>query len=205
MFPEGGATLSRAKRAADRIREEIPLIQVLADYGYDVEPRVQDREQQFRCDLHGDGSDGKPSARYYPDGGQFFCFACGSSRDAVALVQEKEGKSFWEAVSLLEARYGLPPLPWQASDDKREPTVADQVKAALRPAESPEGALSRLERFLMGITQERSLPPERCAGFWEGYDRVGAYFRAEGDPSKVIEMAYRILGSAKDALGIPQE
>ena len=197
--------MSRSKRAAARIREEIPLAQVLADYGYDVEPRVQDREQQFRCDLHGDGSDGKPSARYYPGGGQFFCFACGASRDAVALVQEKEGKSFWEAVAFLERRYGLPPLPWQPSDANRERSVAEQVKAALRPSVTPEQALSRLNSFLMGLTQERSVPPERCSELWEGYDRVTAFLKGGGDAQKVIDMAHRLLDAAKKAAGIKQE
>ena len=194
--------MSRSRRAADRIRKEVPLAQVLFDYGYDVEPRVSDREQQFSCDLHGDGSDGKPSARYYPGGGQFFCFACGRSRDAIELVREKEGVQFWEAIKVHENRYKLPALPWQPGDDDRPPTIKQQVEKALKASETPERALSRLERFLSSTTQDRSLPPERCAALWEGFDRVTIYWKEGGDPSKAVDMSQRILSKVKEELGI---
>ena len=79
--------MGRAKDAADRIRAEVPIVDVLYGYGYAVHPDGEDREQQFSCDLHGDGADTKPSARVYPDGGSFHCFACGRSRDAITLVR----------------------------------------------------------------------------------------------------------------------
>lgn len=63
--------MTRSERRAARIRTDIPITRVLEDYGY----RVQDvdRQQQFPCDLHGDGSDGKPSARVYPESNQWYC------------------------------------------------------------------------------------------------------------------------------------
>ncbi len=64
--------MSRSKQRADRIRAEVPILEVLATYGYRVTVGG-DREQQFQCDLHGDGKDGKPSARVYPDEGHWFC------------------------------------------------------------------------------------------------------------------------------------
>jgi intein/homing endonuclease len=65
--------MSRAKQRADRIRQDIDIVQVLADYGYKVNPGGGDREQQFSCDLHGDGSDSKPSARVYPSSNSWYC------------------------------------------------------------------------------------------------------------------------------------
>lgn len=65
--------MSRAKQRADRIREEVEIVQVLADYGYHVSAHGGDREQQFSCDLHGDGSDSKPSARAYPSSNSWYC------------------------------------------------------------------------------------------------------------------------------------
>jgi len=65
--------MSRARQAADRIREEIPIARVLADYGYNIHGDGGDREQQFQCDLHGDGQDNKPSARVYPDSDSWYC------------------------------------------------------------------------------------------------------------------------------------
>lgn len=64
---------SRAKQRADRIRSEVPIIRVLADYGYHVNPDGEDREQQFSCDLHGSGQDRKPSARVYPSTNSWYC------------------------------------------------------------------------------------------------------------------------------------
>jgi DNA primase len=148
--------MSRARQAADRIREEIPLLHVLSDYGYEVYLDGGDHEQQFSCDLHGDGRDSKPSARLYPDNNQFFCFACGRSRDSIALVQEKEGVRFWDAVRLLEKKYGLAPLPW-SSDTEETPGSALQstLAATLNPKESPEQALQRAESFLMSLCRDR--------------------------------------------------
>jgi hypothetical protein len=195
--------MSRGRRAADRIREEIPLAQVLADYGYAVySDESGGREQQFSCDLHGDGSDNKPSARLYPHGNQFFCFACGISRDAIALVREKEGCSFWDAVKKLESRYGLAPLPWEDGDQHESPEkqLHEGMQQSLRPNETPEQVLHRLDTFLRGLTRERSLTPLRVAGFWEAHDRVVAYLADDGDAGKAVEMAHRVLQAAKDAI-----
>lgn len=195
--------MSRSRRAADRIREEIPLARVLADYHYDVYADDSGgREQQFSCDLHGDGSDNKPSARLYPHGNQFFCFACGVSRDAVALVREKEGCSFWDAVKILEKRYGLDPLPWEEGDQYESPEkqLQDSVQQSLRPNETPEQILKRIDTFLRNLSRERVLTPLKIAGFWEAYDRVVAYLADGGEAVKAVEMGHRILQAAKDAL-----
>ena len=184
--------MGRARKAADRIRQEIPLSLVLADYGYRVEPHI-DREQQFSCDLHGDGQDRKPSARLYD--GQFFCFACGVSRDAISLVREKEGVDFWGAVRKLESRYGLPPLPWEAP--AQQESLADQISQSFSQEEKPEDGLRRVERFISSLCQERVGSPQKCAGFWEAYDRVLVFMVGGGDPSEVLQMSHRILESCK--------
>ena len=191
----------RSRQAADRIRATVPILQVLADYGYEVDPRAEDHEQQFRCDLHGDGKDGKPSARVYPEGGQFFCFACGRSRDVLSLVQEKEGKSFWESVALLEKRWGLPALPWV--EREKEDTPADLVARALDMSLTPERALSRLESLLMGVTKDRVLPPAKCAALWEVFDRL-AYALSEGKSQAVLPAALKAIATVKKAVGVKE-
>jgi len=67
--------MGRARKRADRIRETIPIVSVLADYGYEVRTDGGDREQQFACNLHGDGNDVKPSARVYPHSNSWHCIA----------------------------------------------------------------------------------------------------------------------------------
>lgn len=186
--------MSRASKAANRIRKEIPLSTVLADYGYRVEGG-SDREQQFSCDLHGDGQDRKPSARLYEE--QFFCFACGVSRDAISLVREKEGVEFWEAVKKLETRYGLEPLPWEPSE--RE-SLSDEISKAFDRQETPEQALNRVACLVDSLCKERSVTAEKCAGFWEAHDRVLTFMGEGGDPDKVISMAHRILDACKKEL-----
>jgi hypothetical protein len=190
----------RARKSADRIREEIPLIEVLDFYGYRVDITAPDRQQQFSCDLHGDGRDGKPSARYYPDTGQFFCFACGQSRDAIGLVREKEGMGFWAAIRKLEAQFSLSPLPWEADAEDRPATPRQAVEDSLRRDETPQQAMHRVERFLMNLTRERSLPAVKCAGLWEAHDRVLFHLDNDGKDSEVLRLAHRVLSAAKEAL-----
>ena len=141
--------MGRAKAAADRIRAEVPIVDVLYEYGYHVHPDGEDREQQFSCDLHGDGADTKPSARVYPDSASFHCFACGRSRDAITLVREKEGIDFWPAVKALEARYGLDPLPWEGPEEPRKDKAVHKINEALEhTTETTEQVLNRVSRII---------------------------------------------------------
>jgi hypothetical protein len=188
----------RARKSADRIRDEVNLVQVLADYGFHVDPNYPDREQQFSCTLHGDGSDNKPSARYYPDGGQFYCFACGRSRDAITLVREVENLSFWQAVRSLEKRFHLDPLPWEPGEERLSPIR--EIERGLRRQQTPEQALARVDAFLTGLTVERSLTAKKCAGLWEAYDRVRLLSEEPRQGHTVLALCDKILYRAKEAL-----
>ena len=162
--------MGRAIQRAERIREQIPIIQVLADYGYYVDPEGDDREQQFQCDLHGDGQDNKPSARVYPESGSWYCFACGRSRDAIQLVREKEGLDFSPACKLLENRYGLPPLPWDGGP--REATPEEEIREALTPSRTLGDEQSRVSRLLDNLTREKDLLVETTLSLWEAFDKI---------------------------------
>lgn len=190
---------SRSKRAAERIREEVSLFKILMDYGYRIHDAGEDREQQFSCDLHGDGSDNTASARYYPETGQFYCWGCQKSRDAIALVREKEGLQFWEAVKFLEKKYGLDPLPWTA-DDREPPSTRDDIDKAFSTDETAEQALKRVERFIDGVTRDKSLPAVKCAGLWEVFDRISLLCREGLSESEAIRLSHQVLDKAKEAL-----
>lgn len=155
------------------------MVQVLHDYGYAVNPDGGDREQQFQCDLHGDGRDGKPSGRVYPSSNSMYCFACGRARDAVSLAMEKEGLSFADAVAKLEGRYGLPPLP----DSPNELDVVHESTLAEVLAEQPVSytdAQARAELFLKRITSARALPMLDILRLWQEFDRVQHGVAREG-------------------------
>lgn len=156
-----------AKRRADRIRQEIPILQVLEDYGYQIR-LGQDREQQFSCDLHG-GLDRKFSARVYPGSNTWHCWACGLHRDAIETVRAKEDLPFHKACHLLERRFKLPPLKF---DGPMQEGVVDSIKNAFRtPKRFPEAATS-LEATLRTLTTERWFPMPFLLSLWEVYSKI---------------------------------
>jgi len=149
------------------------MAKVLSDYGYHVRPDGGDREQQFSCDLHGDGHDNKPSARVYPESSSAYCFACGRSRDAIQWAMEKEGLEFWDALKVLEERYRLPPLPWEdGDDDARAPLISSQIEVALDPTTTFAADSDRLSRLLDILTEERECSMAEILSAWEAFDAV---------------------------------
>ena len=83
LDPNDGRAI-RAKQRADRIRDTVDIVDVLAHYGFRVRPDGGHREQQFSCDLHGTGQDQKPSARVYPHSHSWYCV----SKDALILTDK---------------------------------------------------------------------------------------------------------------------
>lgn len=186
--------MSRPKDRADRIRSEVPIIEVLATYGYAVSVDGG-REQQFSCDLHGDGSDSKPSARVYPDSNQWYCFACSTSRDAIQTVREKEGLDFRTACDLLEKRFHLPALPWTEDESKSDGLELDfSAKAP-----TAEDASNRVKAMLKSITQEQSLPLEAVLRLWQEHDRLTLRLEtgSEGLLDELNEFRFRVLGKVR--------
>ena len=185
---------SRAKQRADRIRNEVPLDQVLENFGYAV-VSGSDREQQFSCDLHGDGSDGKPSARYYPESTSWYCFACGRARDAIATTMEKQGASFSDACRLLESQFNLPPLPWK-DESPKEPSYQEVVSNQKTQPTIDEMAHT-LNRLLDGFTKDGTFTLETSLRLWEAYDRILFMHREKQvSEDKVRSSLERIAGNA---------
>ena len=175
--------MSRSERRATRIREDVRIDRVLAAYGYAVQIDV-DREQQFSCDLHGDGTDSKPSARCYPANNAWYCWACARSRDAVQTVREKEGLGFLAALDKLERDYGLSPLPWEDGDNEAAPK--DPVSEVL-DAPYVDPVRDRAERYLKALTVERSEPLPKVLKLWEVFDRARVLEDAgESDPMRTL-------------------
>lgn len=150
-------------KRAKRIQESISIERVLQDMGYPVRGGGM-REEQFPCDLHGDGRDGAYSARVYPESSSWYCFACGKSRDAIETYRDKFGLEFGEACELLEKKYGLSVWQWTSRTDTEEEISEDTSEQDF------EGMRQRVGRLLCMIKDEK--PMLEVMAFWEGFDCV---------------------------------
>jgi len=185
----------RGKARVERIQKEIDISQVLVDYGYHVHVGA---EHQFSCDLHGDGFDGKPSARVYPESASWFCWACDRSRDAIQTVRDKEGVGFVEALKILETRYGLPPLPWSDEYEKKEPET-NPFEETYKRERSYEEERAATEKFLGSLTKDRDLPVGLLLGLWEAFDMICYRMRKETWTEELGSMSMsRLLVMAKE-------
>jgi hypothetical protein len=170
----------RAKAAAARLHEHVPILEVLQAYGYRIREDGGLREQQFSCDLHGSGRDLKPSARVYPESNTWYCFSCDKTRDAIETVRAKDGLKFWDAVKLLEKNYGLDPLPLDYGlEDQTGPIQA--LASTLDATQTFAQDLDQLQRLLDRCTINRDLPLESLLRFWEKFDEVS--HRVQGSPN----------------------
>lgn len=174
--------MSRWQRRVARIKTDIDIIQVLTDYGYAVRSGGGDREQQFSCDLHGDGRDQKPSGRVYPASASWYCFTCAVTRDAIETVRTKEGLDFKDALNFLEKKYGLPTLPWEDADRDdapKPPALTQEVSDLLANNKTFEDDMKLVKAHLYSLTVERTIPQEVILPFWEAFDAV-TYLVTEG-------------------------
>lgn len=197
--------MGRTKNRADRIREKIPISVVLADLGYLVHPEAGDREQQFSCDLHGDGSDQKPSARCYPDSNSFYCFACARARDAVTTVMEKLHLAAPDACTHLEKRYGLPPLPWEEAEETGN--ISTEIREIFSRGETYETLQKRLRTLLDSlITEKEHISLRLYLGLWETFDMVlwhveGNYWNEEKGKIALAKLHVKAMEAVKEAYG----
>jgi DNA primase len=151
--------MSRARDRANRIRTKIPIADVLYDLGYQIRTDAGDREQQFSCDLHGDGQDAKPSARAYPDSSSWYCFACGKARDAISTYQEKFDLNFHEACLRLEQKHGLPIFKWDPPKEEATFRTPDE--------ETFEDRAARITALLEAQKKDRNLSLPQLLALWE--------------------------------------
>ncbi len=196
--------MTRNQRRRDRIRSEIPIAQLLSDLGYAVRPDAAHREQQFSCDLHGDGRDSKPSARVYPDNNAWYCFGCPKHRDAIRTVRDKFGLSFVDALKWLEEKYGLPNMSFEDTDD-HGPSFNQNLAAEIDPVKTYEDDRTKISVLLSNITVDRILDLETIAAFWEALDRLTymvAKEQIEELPARkaILKLRERVLEEWKVAL-----
>lgn len=98
MPEKADARVSEDMRLAAR---SVSLLDILADYGVEIDTSRPNDPQQFSCPLHGDGRDERGSARLYPDTNTAKCWGCDKLYDPIEWVKAIEGCSFAEAVERL--------------------------------------------------------------------------------------------------------
>jgi DNA primase len=151
-------------KRSERIKEKISIMSVLSGYGYDV--INVEKEQQFRCDLHGDGSDNAPSARAYPESNSWYCFACGKTRDSISTVMEIEGVEFNKACYLLESKYNLTPWVYKKKKDIFEETSQDGVSDIDILKKRTETTISY---------KMKDIPLEDSLKLWEAFNMLSSH------------------------------
>lgn len=178
------------------------ILAVLGSYGYSINDAGGHREQQFSCDLHGDGLDAKPSARVYPESSHWYCFACGTQRDAIQTVREKEGMNFLAALNALEQRYHLPPLPWE-DEDRVEEEERPEEGTVTSPVFSVEEVRLRVGTLLRGLTKEKTLGLERTLQLWEEHDMLSSLIEAspEGLFDRFMSLRDRVIRLSLESQG----
>lgn len=198
--------MSRSARRLAQIKASVPIQQILSDYGYKIHMGGQFQEQQFPCDLHGDGRDGKPSARMYPATNQWFCFACSKSRDAVETVRAKEGLDFLAALAFIEAKYNLPQVPWEDDDSDGHSTHGSAVRSVssiLDAGSTFEDDRRKLVSLLESISETPNLfhvPMDMVLAYWEAVDKMTYQVKeriiSDADARMVVSKLYERLISS---------
>ncbi len=96
------------------------------------------------CPLHQERTS---SFTVYPDSQRWKCYGCGASGDAFALLQEREGLSFREAVEELGRRAGIDTEGIFSGPSTRAPQPSEALQAVARACQahlrSPAGARAR--------------------------------------------------------------
>lgn len=187
--------MSKARQASSRILKQVPMSHLLYTYGYSVIDDGNQREQQFSCDLHGDGSDTKPSARLYPDSNKFYCFACGKVRDPVSFLMEKESLPFWRAVNNLESSYNLPHIDWS---EETQPKDTLQSVFEVDHTLTPMDNLQRVQTLLQASYVD-DLDSYTIVRLWEAHDKVLFYLQqGELEESVAKKLSVQVLQSVKE-------
>lgn len=155
----------KSVRRAARIREKVPVAEVLVSLGYEIR-KGDHHEQQFRCDLHGTGRDNKPSARVYPDTNSWYCWGCGRARDPISTLRAKFGWGFHEACLHLERTYGLPPL--EGQDDEPDSEFHLEFDHTLTLDEEVE----RTRKFITSLAGDRDLTLHEAVRAWCDFDEI---------------------------------
>ncbi|OHX66858.1 DNA primase [Flammeovirga pacifica] len=105
------------QETVEEIKRTLDIVEVVEDF---VTLKKKGKSWIGICPFHVDNS---PSMYVTPSMNLYKCFSCGASGDAIKFVQEKEGKSYVEALKYLAAKYGI-----KIVEKKRSPEEEEKAK-----------------------------------------------------------------------------
>ena len=153
----------------DQVKSSVDIVSVVGEY---VRLRKAGTRYVGLCPFHQEKT---PSFGVQPAHQYYKCFGCGAGGDVIKFVMEIEGLTFWEALTHLAERHGIPvPKQTRHSDEEsklREALLAmhDLAQQIFRRAlDSNAGAAAR------EYIAKRGISPATAAEFGIGYvDRSG--------------------------------
>ncbi|HET6441234.1 MAG TPA: DNA primase, partial [Phycisphaerae bacterium] len=153
----------------DQVKATVDIVAVVRDY---VSLKKAGTRWVGLCPFH---SERTPSFGVHPVHQFYKCFGCGKGGDAINFVMEIEGLTFWEALTLLAERNGIP-VPTQSRYSDQEgrlragiQSIHEVAGSAFRKAlESSAGAAAR------AYLRDRGVSEASAAEFGLGFaDRNG--------------------------------
>ncbi|ANQ50056.1 DNA primase [Flammeovirga sp. MY04] len=102
------------QETVEEIKRTLDIVEVVEDF---VPLKKKGKSWIGLCPFHVDNT---PSMYVTPSMNLYKCFSCGASGDAIKFVQEKEGKSYVEALKYLAAKYGIKIVEKKRSPEEEE-------------------------------------------------------------------------------------
>ncbi|MBS3850214.1 toprim domain-containing protein [Devosia sp. BSSL-BM10] len=159
-----------------KLVEQANIVTVAERLGLHVDKRIR-QPRRALCPFHDDKD---PSLNLYRGGGgrterdHYHCFVCGAHGDAVALIQNYEKVTFWEAIQRLAAIEGV------ELDSRRRPVVDRSTGASVLTHRLSE--LSKTDEKFVAFSKERGFDPTFLRGAGAGNTSLaGLIERARAD------------------------
>jgi len=164
----------------ERVIEQTDIVQIIGEHVH------LDRNHRALCPFH---EEKNPSFCVNPKNAYFHCFGCGVGGDVIRFIQLFEGRTFWEALSYLAQRAGIP-----------LPELDGAVRAKMEEALEIEDVLTETAAYYHRmltpeartyLTKERDLTEETIARFRIGYAAGGLRRHLTGKCAYPLELCIR--------------
>jgi len=183
----------------DQVKSSVDIVGVIGEY---VRLRRSGTQRYMGlCPFH---NEKKPSFTVHVTLQIYKCFSCGVSGDVIKFVQEKEGRTFWDALKSLAERHGIP-IPKRSlyADEDSKLRGALLTMHEMAQENFRANLNSQAGEMARAYIAKRGLAPETIEHFGLGYsDRSGRtllrLFEQRGFPIEQMEKSGLISKSQRD-------